>query len=795
MENQLHLTRRDILTMINDLHEDIVHLFNCEACSLYFPSENEVQDILYIEEEEKLLLPLKLDKGEAILGIFLIRKPDPEKIKIYLPSIDEIIKLALEKLILKKTLLYDTTTELFTKESLITSLTTKIERMRESFSELSDINQGISLNIGCAGVLYFHFSNLVDIAKKHGYLFAEKCLDELSIKIFDALPHDAILARINTYDCALLLTEDNCDARNELHNFIFEMCHTLNALVFSPSETNAHSSKVSVKTFAGYILFPQDFDNLTASREPKELAHQILAFAKYSAIRAYEQKKSFLPFSFLVPEGGNILQVLPHNQLIINLGKNVGLREAMRFSVYAINEITDNYNNEQKFYKGEISLLEIFDEHTLAEQVLLYDPAYPFTQDDILIKLPDEYLQNTATQRQKDTLTHLYKYSDFLTLFTEKRQNIPVFTLALLQIDVSKEESVPIVNILAEIMQYFKRCIITKHHLEDEEENCICARYSENNILLFIPQTETFTKEICLEAYSHFAKELNEHLKQKIAIGIAEHPLLHFKATDALENSKKALECAKLLDAPHVSFCDSISLTISADKLASQGLIYDALQEYQYAILADNTNALALNSLGVTLVSLKRYSEAQSTFMQALKLTPDDVSILYNLGGISQTLGDMEEARKYYDTCLKSKEYYYFTLLRLGQIAEFENNIPLAIDFYNKAIAEDVGQATPYRQLAKIALKEDVVKAREYLYTALRYTQYDPASLVLLAHIYLEHDKDANIAAALLNPIMTQRQTNIEAWKIYAKALKIQGKQDEALLAENKIINLSNIKG
>ncbi len=793
MENQLHLTRRDILTMINDLHEDIVHLFNCEACSLYFPSENEVQDIIYIKEEEKLLLPLKIGKDEPILGIFLIRKPDESLVEIYLPSIEHTIKLALDKLVLKKTLLYDTTTELFTKESLITSLTTKIERMREKFSEINELKQAITLNTGCAGVLYFHFSNLEEIAKKHGYLFAEKCLDELSIKIFDALPHDAILARINNYDCALLLTEDNCDARKELHDFIFEICHTLNAMVFNPHELAKQNTRVSVKTYASYILFPQDFDNLSTSREPKELAHHIVALANYTAKRAYKQKKTFLPFSFLMQEGGNILELLPHNQLIINLGKNVALREGMRFSIYAQNTIADSYQGEQKHYKGEISLLEIFDEHSLAEQVLLYDPAYPFAEDDILLKLPEDYLQNSANQRQKDSLTQLYKYADFLTLFTEKRQNIQAFTLALLQVDVNKEDSLPIVNMLAEIIQYFKRSVINKYNLENEEENCIFARYSENNILLFIPQIEGFTKEKIVEAYKYFAEEISTHLKQDVAIGIAEHPLLHFKATDALENSKKALECAKLLDKPHVSFCDSIALTISADKCASQGLIYAALQEYQYAILADNTNALALNSLGVTLVSLKRYSEAQSTFMQALKLTPDDVSILYNLGGISQTLGDMKQAKEYYDSCLKSKEYYYFTLLRLGQIAESEDNIPLAIEFYNKAIAEDVGQATPYRQLAKIALKDDVVKAREFLYTALRYTQYDPASLVLLAHIYLEYDKDAAIATALLKPIMTQRQTNIDAWKIYAKALKIQGKEEQAILAENKITNLSTI--
>ncbi len=797
MEKQLYLTRRDILTMINDLHEDIVNLFDCEACSLYFPSENEVQEISYLEEEEKLLLPLRFAPDEPILGIFLIRKPSLHRLEILLPSIQNVIKLSLDKLILKKTLLYDTNTELFTKESLITSLSTKIERMREAFSDISDFSNNSLFASGSAGVLYFHFSKLPEIAKKYGHLYAEECLDILSQKIFDSLPHDAVLARVNNYDCALLLTEENCDSRKELNDFIYGLCHNINSILFSSSQVNPNipkNVKISADAHAGYILFPQDYDNLDAPRDAKELAHAILSASSYAAFRAYEQKKTFLPYSYLLQEGGNISKLLPHNQLIINLGKNVAMTENTRFSVYGIKNLSEDITNQQKIYKGEINILEIYDEFSLAELSLLYDPAYPISEKDTLIKLPDDYLQNSKNQEniQKDNLTQLYKYSDFLTLFTKKRQEIKEFTLALLQVDSS--DSLSSMNLLAEIVELFTRTVIPKYKLENIEQDCIFARYSENNILFFLPQTSEFTNKNTLEAYKDFASQINEHLNQKLSIGIAEHPLLHFKATDALENSKKALECAKLLDFPHVSFCDSIALTISADKLATQGLIYDALQEYQNAILADQKNALALNSLGVTLVSLKRYSEAQTTFAKALEITPDDISILYNLGGIAQTLGDMQEARDYYDSCLQSDEYYYFALLRLAQIAEIENNLPLAEELYHKAIVKDKQQATPYRQLAKIKIKDDISAAREYLYTALRYTQYDAISLVLLAKIYLEYDKDANIAAALLKPIMTQRQTNLDAWKIYSSALSALGRNEEAQFAENKIQNLSNLE-
>ncbi len=798
MKQNYTLTRRDILSMVNDLHKDFMHLLDCEACSLYFPLEGEPQETKYLEEEDKLFIPLKFKNSQEVLAVFLVRKPNKSSLAKVLPNMDTLVHLALEKLSLKKASVRDTHTELFTKEYLITHLSQKIEQMRKHFTELSDFAQTTSLAYGCAGILYLHFANMQEIAKKYGYLFAEECMQELSTIILDKLPHDALIARVNNYDCALMITEDNCDARVELNNFVHNLCNTISSLTFSlPVKYAKHGiTHLSCPMYAGYLLFPHDYDNLTAERNPQELAYVLLAQTEYTAKRAYEQKKSFLPFSFLISQGGNIVEVRPDNQFIINLGKNVGLREAMRFSVYDHDNTNklESFTQEQKRYKGEISILQVFDEHALAEQILLYDAINPFNINDILIKLPDDY--SIATKKdspvQKDILTHLYKYSDFLTLFSELKQKLQTFTLALLQVEiVENTNSIPMENILAEIMQIFDRSIIEKYDFSEKKEECIAARYGDNGILIFLPQTSSFTLNKTLEAYQDLAKELTEHLNQKIAIGVAQNPFLDFKAIDALENAKKALECAKLLEFPYVGLCNSIALTVSADKLAEQGMFYDALQEYQYAILQDEKNALAQNSLGVILFSLGRHAAAQKAFLEALKLTPNDISIFYNLAGICLELNDLQEAKKYYEKCLTTEEYQYLALLQLGQIAEMENDLTSATDYYTRAIEKEAVHASPYRLLAKVSLNEgNKTRAKEFLYTALRHTPYDPMSLVLLATIYLENNEDPNVIAGLLSPIMTERQKNREAWKIYAEVLKAQGKLEEALKAETKLKNL-----
>ncbi len=792
MEKLHKLTRRDILRMECDLFNDIAPILDCEGCSLYFPTSNEPAEALYLENEEKLLLPLKFMDSEELLAVFLARKPNKEKLKQALSTLPTIIHLILEKLSLKKEIQFDSTTELYSQHVLLDRLSDKIEKMRKSFTEFSEFSQNNLLTHGCVGVLYLHFADLPNLAKKYGYLFAENCMHELTQHILDILPEDSLLARINNYDCALFLDEEVLESKADLNDFIYNLCQSTSSVTFSapPRRTNK-ILRVSCPLHCGYVLFPQDYDTMISDRNEKELAHNLISKAHYSAIRAKEQEKVFLPFNLLISEGGNISKILPHNQFIINLGRNVGLRESTRFSVYASeNNSNDSYSDTPK-YKGEIQLVEIFDEYSRAEQVILYDPAFPIQSNDSLVKLPDDFGASAQSQSQpaKNNFTQLYKYQDFLTLFAELKVTHPQFTLTLINIEESKTNNIPIENIFAETVQIFNKEIRMQYNFNND--NCILAQYGHNSILGFLPLTQAFNIYETLKAYKALSMILNGHIKQKVSIGIAEYPLLNYRQTDTLDNAKKAVDCAKLLDFPHVGTCDSISLTVSADKLVTQGLLYEALQEYQSALIADPKNTLAQSSLGVTLVSLGRYSEAQSAFYAALELSPDDVAVHYNLGGVCQKLNDINEAKKYYSYCLKSDDYTYFAHIKLGQIAEEENSTMQAVEHYKKALEKDSRQATPYRQLAKIALNENnSSQAREYLHTALRNAPQDSGSLLLLAKLYLENNEDPALAAMLLSPIMTQRQNNVEAWKIYAKALRAQGKIEEASRAELTIKNL-----
>ncbi len=795
MDRNLYLSRRELLALENELVEDVSLFIPSEASSLYFPTNDEPKEAVYLADEEKLLLPLRM-KDSSLLAVYLARKPCKDAVEKLLPHISSILEIILEKLILKKALRLDRTTELYTRHSLIQTLSHKIQHFREDFSDYAEKPEGRTHSSTCLGILYFHFADMQVIAKTFNPLFAEECMHILSQHILENLPYEGLVARVHTYDCALLLSDELIENRPNLNNYIHKLCLDLSAVNFPVPHPHLHRNidRISCSVHSGYILFPQDCDFLTAEQDSRELAYTLLLKAQFAAEKAFDYKKTFISFNQLIHENARIQALLPHNKYAVNLGRNVGLREGMLFSVYENRQSEQtSFAEQQKRYKGELHLLEIFDEYAIAEQRLLYDQAYPFEINDSLIKLPSDYTtsQEPNKQRQKQGQAQSYRYTDFLNFFNELRLKHKEFFLCFMQIQENKTDTVPMESLFSQLALLLRQNICENFDFI-EDEDYILANYGQNGLLAFLPSDNKFMPKSCLHAYEELSRLFFEQTEHKLAIGLAEHPFLHYKAVDTLENCKKALECAKLLDFPHVSFCDSISLNISADKFATQGLLYEALQEYQFALLADPSNALAQNSFGVTLVSLNRHSEAQEAFKKALELTPDDISIHYNLGSVCQNLKEVDLAKTHFEKCLDSEEYTYYAHLKLGQIAEAQNQKEKARQYYTEAIAINPEKAAPYRQLAQICLEEDdSIQAREHLHTALRFAPDERESLILLAKLYLKNNEDPLLASTILSPLISQTQKSQEVWQIYIQALEAQGKTREAEIARKKMLESS----
>lgn len=92
------LVRRDLLFYEHILCKDFTNFIKFDGHALYFPTQDELQNIEYIAEEKKLLLPLRRDN--ALLAVLLLR--NVKITKNLLPFLENLASICLEKMHLMK---------------------------------------------------------------------------------------------------------------------------------------------------------------------------------------------------------------------------------------------------------------------------------------------------------------------------------------------------------------------------------------------------------------------------------------------------------------------------------------------------------------------------------------------------------------------------------------------------------------------------------------------------------------------------------------------------------------------
>jgi tetratricopeptide (TPR) repeat protein len=303
------------------------------------------------------------------------------------------------------------------------------------------------------------------------------------------------------------------------------------------------------------------------------------------------------------------------------------------------------------------------------------------------------------------------------------------------------------------------------------------ACYGTQSFLLFHSKS---TAEALAGRYGDALRELDI----RAAVGLASFPYLHFQRGELIRCCSKALELAKLLPAPHVGVFGSLALNISADKHYSKGELFKAIEEYEWALLADKDNADAWNSLGFCMASLSRHHEAQRYFSEALKRNPDDTAALYNLGMACLSLGKEAAARRHFNACLKRRPDHVFAHIRLGQMAAKKGRFTTARRRFLQAAEREEGAGLAHRLLARLALRaNNAAQAREYLHKALLHNPRDALTMHMLAKLYLDSGEDPAVAERLARQSAALMPELAAAWQELGRALKAQGRETEAAAA------------
>ena len=704
------------------------------------------------------------------------------------------------------------------------------------------------LRRACIGTLVVRLAALRDVVREFGYQFADELMVALADALTDICPDQALAARTGDSEFAVHLPAATPKACRALAGEIVQALRKVYVVHPLRREQVGISASVGYTLYpqdvAGNLFIRPSAEQARLVLRKARLA-AALADETPPAHSGRADMDSVLGFGRILSEGGRVLDILPLSRVMVSLGASVYAREGQRFSVWSTNFAGRGpegrpsgperpaHASLSPLYKGEVVIMEVHENVSQAEVIHLGEPAWNIEPGDHLVLLPEEQgslVRGREGEPRLDPATGLLRHGDFLARWAEERESAETFALGLIRLApkarplesdetatdragsereqgesagsdgdasgrLSPREQALARGAALDLDAGFADSDDFSHPgrfmteavrlcLDELGQKTLGGRYGLNSLIFYHPGAEP---EALRAVYEKLARELELRLNLEAAIGIAPHPYLDFRKADALENCQKALEYAMLLPRPHVGLLDSLALNISADKRFSQGDTFGAIKEYQLALLADEANGMAWNSLGICLAGLGRHAEAERHFSKALECNPGDAMALYNLGYMHQSRGRTEEARLRYRECLSREPDHLFAMVRMGQLAESAGNHKAAREFFEKAALLPGGESLTYRHFARLSISEGKLdEAREHLHEALLYDPQDALSMALLARLYLDGGEDPEMAASLARQSVSLRPELKAGWLQLARAFEAMGKEREAREARFK---------
>lgn len=782
----VELTRQDLIDHELAIKDALRELVPFSSYSLFFPHGDETADDVQAEYDpgtRELNLPLVL-KGR-LMARFIARDarvPAPKTLPRFLAAIAEA---ELEKLLLHKRSITDALTGLRTRAHLIDAATKEIEKIQDGLlPQPGGPGEPEPAFSGSLGVILLDLDCFQWINENYGYLVGDEIAAEVGRLLRLVSPKHVIPARMVHDSYAVLVPDATPRA-------CFQLAEVFRTAIAKLSfEDKVSGDRISVTASLGYATYPHNISGPQFKRTANELA-RILVRKAYKAVSTakYHGRNRVFAYSDILKKGGKVLEVLPMQRLAVSLGRSVDAQVGQRFLVSpaksgdtAEMRLTGSeriVGRYPEMYKAEVVLTEVQEELAFAEVLHLADPAWKLDEGDRLVMIQesrsffDERAEQEDAPSSPDSRTGLYDYSGFLARWGEIRSKAERFTLALIRtVEHAREHG-------GNFQRYMDaQTAKVAEMVRGEFEGVVGGRYGLGGMLFHLPESDP---ETLRERFTDIVLKARERLDLELAVGLAPYPFLSCERSDMLENSRKALDHALLLESPQVAVFDSVSLNISADSLFMDGDLYGALDEYKLSLLADEDNTLARISMGICLAQLGKLDQAARQFKIVLETHPDDIMALYNLGWASQRLGEYESARSAYERCLKLDPDHVFSLIRLGSLAEREGKLAEARDRYVEASQLPGGEPLVMRHLARVALamgeNED---AREYLHLALNANHNDARAMHMLAKLYLATDEDPQIAEVLARQSSALLPDRPEYWDVLAQALRAQGKDEEA---------------
>ncbi|MCR5562823.1 MAG: tetratricopeptide repeat protein [Desulfovibrio sp.] len=788
------LASSDILAMQDLLCEGFSPFISFQGHALYFPTQGLPEVPELVSREHKLLLPLTWQ--EKALGVLVLQGVRAREVRRLMGWLPALTALCLENLARARAELTDPVTGLAAEVALYA----RMEEEAAAVQGAEDMRDA-PLHRLCLGLVLVRLCNGEEIAARCGHAFVDDLLRRLAEAVRPSLSSDVLAARAERYGTALLFHADGHGACRELADKVMASWNAVHV------ENPVTKQTVHLVLSAGYALFPQDMRGPEMRLPMYEQSRLLMRRAALACDVAGPGR--ILSHGAMLAEGGRIIENLPLGRMRISLGRQMGVRPGMRFAVFG--------TEPRRLYKGDLTVLQARKMTSVAEMGYQEDPGIMFEPGDTLVFQKEGFalaahearMAGDAVRRVAEETEKAAGTSDILLHFAAASDGLAVFTLVFVRVTPNGSAAVdadtPEASRGADVPRdardggasgdeasvFDDAMAAWRGVFGDDGANVSSGRRGVNTLFFFHPGEKA---EDLLPKYAVLCGEL-ENKGYAAAAGLAGWPFVSSDRSFAPECALMALEYALLLPSPHAGVCDSLALNISGDRRYSMGDVFGAVEDYKLALVADENNAMARNSLGVCMAALGRRDEARRHFLEALKRKPDGervAQICYNLGTLCQNAGDSRGARRYFRQCVKNSPEHLFAWIRLGRLCEQSRHRADARRCYETAAAieekeGDVSNLARRHLAALAAHQRKGDEAREILQGVLRRDPGDAAALLLLARLYLAGGEDPSLAEMLARKSVTLHDRP-DAWQTLADALRALGREEDACRADARAL-------
>ena len=517
-------------------------------------------------------------------------------------------------------------------------------------------------------------------------------------------------------------------------------------------EKTLETYKATTTPVMAWSCYPKDVIGTNLEGETKRVHRhplQLIRKARAALFHARQTPgKAAVAFSDLVDNHGQIIQVLPLDRVVINLGRSTGALPGQVFMASS----PDRLAGSEPDYKGEVTIFQASEDYSVAHVTSLKASHRLVAGDRLRFSrtTQDQGEMRGEIRPLSGLLATVPKYDNFIEKLEAASQQ-PV-ALALVRLDNCDKNS----SVLGQEELDRLRTFIFGKVIEMFPTTELKSFWRPDTLVLAWPggdQTE-------LGPLAHrVVTELKE--SGPVSLGMVFSAGQAESAQTLVEDGQKALNEAAFSGPGQVSVFGPLALNISGDRLFEGGDLSGAIREYDRGLALAPDHLNLLNSLGVCHGRQGQSARALETFEKIAELDPHNMMAHYNLGYTHLLAGRLLEAEESLSRAAVLAPDNFESLFHLGKTALELGHLDKAVSALKKAGRLGDGRPVVFSLLGEaLLLSHDHQGALVAFKKAVKATPNDAYALSALGALFVDQANDLPVAKSLFQKSVEIDPTN-----------------------------------